>query len=115
MGKWDYCELSHQAKEHGGPIKYISDIKSASFQEGKESMEGWRIEGITATLALIVIAGKNIYDKVIENNKIKAKGKEAEENLLMYINESDAEVNMNEVTEINQKIENNNVSEEVNE
>ena len=45
--------------------------------------------------------GKNIYDKVTESNRIKSKGKEAEEKLLMCINESDTEGNENVKAEIN--------------
>lgn len=35
MKKWDYSELSKEAKKHGGPEKFLAEYGDEKFNEGK--------------------------------------------------------------------------------
>lgn len=78
MEKWDYTELSKNAKDFGGPEKFVEFIENSSRQKGRGDMLPWI--GVTAlgtsllTLDVIKIrsiikAQKSKNDEQIETIK----------------------------------------------
>lgn len=67
--KWDYAELSHIAKENGGPAKYIESVKELAKQSNNKK---WMSSIIPLLLVLAPFTIKGISEisrKVI--NKIQ--------------------------------------------
>lgn len=51
MGKgWSYAALSHDAKEHGGPESYVTELKRAGRTQGF-------CEGIVCSAGFVVFVG----------------------------------------------------------
>jgi predicted ATP-dependent protease len=78
MKKWDYSELSKEAKRHGGPEKFLAEYGDEKFNEGKlvgedEGEKKGIIEGSTVTLlSLALIWGINkIYSFKARKNAEK--------------------------------------------
>lgn len=89
---WDYAELSHMAKEAGGPDMLLSTLKNGARSQGR--IEG---AGIGALVAGAVITGAvMIYNKY---NQKKAMTVVAEEELTKGILEYNEKAEGSEQTE----------------
>ncbi len=85
MGKkWDYADMAHDAKLHGGPEKYLDFIKESSRRVGK--LEGKAegktemlvAEGFTLGICLLGYAGYKAISAIKEKHE-KESIKEQEE------------------------------------
>ena len=69
MKNWDYANLAREAKEHGGPQKFVGDVYEDGRYDGR--VEGGII-GVIGILGLMVL--KKAYQKAKEEyEKHKAK------------------------------------------
>ena len=59
MRKWDYAELSKQAKEHGGPESFLTEYGDEKFNEGKlvGEDEGEKKGFIEGSVLAVIIGG----------------------------------------------------------
>ncbi|MBP1533198.1 MAG: hypothetical protein J6I46_01180 [Ruminococcus sp.] len=62
MKKWDYSELTKEAKKHGGPEQYLAEYGEEKFNEGRligeeEGEKKGEIKGVVEGSALTVIIG----------------------------------------------------------
>lgn len=74
---WDYSNLSHEAKEHGGPEQYISDIKDDARKDGHMDM--------MPLIGLAFTVGATVSGFVMNwwnNRETKKKAKEAEKKIV---------------------------------
>lgn len=55
MTNWDYAELSHLAKEAGGPEVLIANIRNGGITAGR--LQG----GIVGALSMLVLGGVGVY------------------------------------------------------
>lgn len=90
MGKdWDYANLTHDAKEAGGPGNYIDKV----HKNGK--VEGF-IEGlITVLVPVLTFLGVKVFEKH-QSKKIENDKKIASEKLSEYLEREDEEEKDNE-------------------
>ena len=81
---WDYAELSHMAKEAGGPDLLLSTLESAARSQGR--IEGAGIGALVA--GAVLTGGALIYSQYTKRKQRAADAKTA---LVTGINEYDAE------------------------
>lgn len=65
---WDYAELSHIAKEFGGPERFVNAVNYDGIVQGR-----WQViipELVVVGLAGLGIWGKHLYDKRKVQNEI---------------------------------------------
>lgn len=84
MMSWDYAELSHMAKEAGGPDLLLSTLESAARGQGR--IEGAGIGALVA--GAVLTGGALIYNQYTKRKQLAADAKTA---LVTGINEYDAE------------------------
>lgn len=80
---WDYADLSHMAKEAGGPDLLLSTLESAARGQGR--IEGAGIGALVA--GAVLTGGALIYNQYTKRKKLAADAKTA---LVTGINEYDA-------------------------
>lgn len=80
---WDYADLSHMAKEAGGPDLLLSTLKSAARSQGR--IEGAGIGALVA--GAVLTGGALIYNQYTKHRQLAA---EAESALITGINEYEA-------------------------
>lgn len=80
---WDYAELSHMAKEAGGPDLLLSTLESAARGQGR--IEGAGVGALVTSAAFV--GGAWIYHQYAKRKKLAADAKAA---LVTGINEYDA-------------------------
>ena len=60
---WEYSKLSHDAKSHGGPEKYLNLIKDYTRQEAiKNTNKKWIIGTVPLAFILCPLAVRGIID-----------------------------------------------------
>ena len=91
---WNYSDLSHEAKEHGGPEQYISDIKDDARKDGHMDM--------MPLIGLAFTVGATVSGFVMNwwnNREIKKKAKVAERKIISECNSYDKKLeNKQELT-----------------
>lgn len=80
---WDYADLSHMAKEAGGPDLLLSTLESAARSQGR--IEGAGVGALVA--GAVLTGGALIYNQYAKRKKLAAEAKAA---LVTGINEFDA-------------------------
>ena len=80
---WDYADLSHMAKEAGGPDLLLSTLESAARGQGR--IEGAGIGALVA--GAVLTGGALIYNQYTKRKQLAADAKAA---LVTGINEYDA-------------------------
>lgn len=81
---WDYADLSHMAKEAGGPDLLLSTLESAARGQGR--IEGAGIGALVA--GAVLTGGALIYNQYTKRKQLAADAKAA---LVTGINEYDAD------------------------
>ncbi len=93
---WEYSDLSHTAKKHGDPEKYIELIRMHERQQTAKIMNRkWLRNSLPILLLMTPFAVKGLRDFVKQRRKkvTDEEAKQAEENLVQYIRESDDKEN----------------------
>ena len=78
MKKWDYAEMTKEAKKHGGPEKYLSDYGEEKYKEGELiGEEKGEVKGAFEGSIITIIAGGAIWGfyKLRERSKKKKEEK----------------------------------------
>ncbi len=74
MEKWDYAEMTKEAKKHGGPEKYLSDYGEEKYKEGELLGEKkGEVKGVLEGSIITIIAGGAFWGfyKLREHSKRK--------------------------------------------
>lgn len=80
---WDYADLSHMAKEAGGPDLLLSTLESSARGQGR--IEGAGIGALVA--GAVITGGAMIYNQYAKRKRLAA---EAKAELITGIHEYDA-------------------------
>ncbi len=102
MGKdWDYSDLSHKAKENGGPEKFIEKIEQNAREDERELANKDWVTVLTpvalVAIPFIVEGIPNVYKKckskierlVSKKTVSDEEAAEAKKQLIQYINDHD--------------------------
>lgn len=67
---WDYSDLSHQAKQAGGPEKFVKDLETFNYNSGLS--DGKKEQAIADLAVADVVAGGYALYKIIRKRIEKA-------------------------------------------
>lgn len=74
MKDWDYSNMTHEAREHGGPQKYIADIREHERELAtKNANRFWLSIVVPMATVLVSLGAKKGYDlyyKYIKKPKV---------------------------------------------
>lgn len=94
---WDYSDLSHQAKQAGGPEKFVKNLETFNYNNGlkdgktEQAIVDLAIAGVAAgSYALYKIIRKRI-EKAKEPKISAAEAEESRQQLIQGIKNADAE------------------------
>lgn len=76
MRKWDYAEMSKEAKKHGGPEQYLADFGEEKYKEGELNGEKkGEFKGIFEGSIITVILGGTLLGIIAKIQKRREKKK----------------------------------------
>lgn len=94
---WDYSDLSHQAKQAGGPEKFVKNLETFNYNNGlkdgktEQAIVDLAIAGVAAGgYALYKIIRRRI-EKAKESKISTAEAEESRQHLIQGIKNADAE------------------------
>lgn len=100
---WDYSDLSHQAKQVGGPEKFVKNLETFNYNNGlkdgkaEQAIVDLAIAGVAAGgYALYKILRKRI-EKAKEPKINAAEAEESRQQLIQGIKNADAEEHISDI------------------